>query len=145
MNFNIFLDQPNPTWKQEEMKARLCKVSRRRFRCQDVVRILILPRYLPQNLPRQRERWGAWTHVRRRVEGGDQGLILITLGRKPAQVADEERWKHKRRLSRGEIFPLLLAPPPLLPTPLLTSYDANPRKSVSCCGKISSQQNFKIL
>ena len=119
-------------------ETRLCEVSRRRFRCQDVVRILILPRYLPQNLPQQRERWGAWTHVRRRGEGGDQGLILITLSPKPAQVADEEGWKHKRRL-RGEIFPPPISPssPPAHP-PTYFIYNANPREGVSSCfGKIS--------
>ena len=121
-------------------ETRLCEVSRRRFRCQDVVRILILPRYLPQNLPQQRERWGAWTHVRRRGEGGDQGLILITLSPKPAQVADEEGWKHKRRL-RGEIFPPPISPssPPAHP-PTYFIRRANPREGV----RQLLRENFQV-
>ena len=48
------------------------------------------------------EKWGA--------RGGIRTVNPDHPRRKPPQVADEEGWKHKRRLSRGEIS-LLLAPP----------------------------------
>ena len=91
---------------------RLCEVSRRRFRCQDVVRILILPRYFPQICSCKESAWGRGPMSGE--VGGKGGIRTVNPDhprRKPPQVADEEGWKHKRRLSRGEIS-LLLAPPP---------------------------------
>ena len=90
---------------------RLCEVSRRRFRCQDVVRILILPRYFPQICSCKESAWGRGPMSGEM--GGKGGIRTVNPDhprRKPPQVADEEGWKHKRRLSRGEIS-LLLAPP----------------------------------
>ena len=50
-------------------------------------------------------------------------------GKVETQKAAQQRWNLSPPIS----------PSSPLPTPLLTSYDANPRrKSVSCCGKISS-------
>ena len=119
---------------------RLCEVSRRRFRCQDVVRILILPRYFPQICSCKESAQGRGPMS---GEVGGRGgirrrLILITLVEN----------LHRLRMRKGgntkggsevKSFPLLLAPPPPLPTPLLTSYDAQTlgRVSDSCCGKIS--------
>ena len=90
---------------------RLFEVSRRRFRCQDVVRILILPRYFPQICSCKESAWGRGPMSGEM--GGKGGIRTVNPDhprRKPPQVADEEGWKHKRRLSRGEIS-LLLAPP----------------------------------
>ena len=95
-------------------------MSRRRFRCQDVVRILILPRYFPQICSCKESAWGRGPMS---GEVGGRGgirrrLILITLVEN----------LHRLRMRKGgntkggsevKSFPLLLAPPPPCPPPYL--------------------------
>ena len=135
---------------------RLCEVSRRRFRCQDVVRILILPRYFPQICSCKESAWGRGPMSGE--VGGKGGIRTVNPDhprRKPPQVADEEGWKHKRRLSRGEISLLLAPPSPPPPThppppltsdhPLLTPQGANSEEASGVARKFKVSRTSKFF
>ena len=82
--------------------------------------------------------------------GGKGGIRTVNPDhprRKPPQVADEEGWKHKRRLSRGEIS-LLLAPHPPPPLtsdhPLLTPQGANSEEASGVARKFKVRRTLKF-
>ena len=86
------------------------------------------------------EKWGA--------RGGIRTVNPDHPRRKPPQVADEEGWKHKRRLSRGEIS-LLLAPHPPPPLtsdhPLLTPQGANSEEASGVARKFKVNRTSKFF
>ena len=89
-----------PNQRQEGIKAlmRGVKTSISVSRCRENPDCAAI---FPRNLPRQRERLGAWTHVRGR---GGLGVNPDHPQPKTRTGCGWGRWKHKRRL-RGEIFP----------------------------------------
>ena len=124
-------------------------VKTSRFRCQDVVRILIPPRYLPQNLPRGKDSAGLGGVDACPEKGGRGGLGVNPDHPSQPKTRTGCGWGKGGNTKGGsevKSFPLLLAPPPPIATPLLTSYDAQTlgRVSAVVAGKFQVSRTSKF-